>query len=87
MYVGLVRDMRRLYRECRLVHADLSEFNMLVHEGSLWIIDVSQSVEQDHPQALEFLRMDCNNVNKFFRCVSISISRNRTDFMFSENSE
>ncbi|EFP12083.1 CRE-RIOK-1 protein [Caenorhabditis remanei] len=73
MYVGLIRDMRRLYRECKLVHADLSEFNMLVHDGKLWIIDVSQSVEQDHPHALEFLRMDCNNVNKFFRELGVKV--------------
>lgn len=73
MYIGLVRDMRRLYRECKLVHADLSEFNMLVHDGKLWIIDVSQSVEQDHPHALEFLRMDCNNVNKFFRELGVKV--------------
>ncbi|CAI5440131.1 unnamed protein product [Caenorhabditis angaria] len=73
MYCGLVRDMRRLYRECRLVHADLSEFNMLVWEKQLYIIDVSQSVEQDHPHALEFLRMDCNNVNKYFRELGVRV--------------
>ena len=33
----------------------------------LYIIDVSQSVEHDHPHALEFLRIDCNNINKYFR--------------------
>ena len=27
------------------------------------MIDVSQSVEHDHPHALEFLRRDCCNVN------------------------
>lgn len=32
----------------------------------LYIIDVSQSVEQDHPHALDFLRKDCQNVNDFF---------------------
>lgn len=26
-----------------------------------------QSVEHDHPHALDFLRMDCRNVNDFFR--------------------
>lgn len=31
--------------------------------GSVYIIDVSQSVEHDHPHALEFLRKDCVNVN------------------------
>ena len=67
LYLQLVRDMRTLYRVCKLVHADLSEFNTLVLDGRLYIIDVSQSVEHDHPHALEFLRSDCNNVTKFFR--------------------
>lgn len=31
------------------------------------MIDVSQSVEHEHPQALEFLRKDCTNVVDFFR--------------------
>ena len=32
------------------------------HDGNLYVIDVSQSVEHDHPHALEFLRKDCTNV-------------------------
>jgi RIO kinase 1 len=31
------------------------------------IIDVSQSVEREHPRALEFLRMDCQNITDYFR--------------------
>jgi len=37
------------------------------HQGQLYVIDVSQSVEYDHPNALEFLRKDCVNVNNYFR--------------------
>ena len=48
--------MRQLYHVARLVHADLSEYNVLVHKGELVVIDVSQSVELDHPRALDFLR-------------------------------
>lgn len=66
LYLDCVVLMRRLYHECRLVHADLSEYNMLYHEGKLVVIDVSQSVEHDHPNALEFLRKDCANVTDFF---------------------
>ena len=33
------------------------------------MIDVSQSVEHDHPHALEFLRKDCNNVNGMFSFI------------------
>ena len=33
----------------------------------MFIIDVSQSVEHDHPHALEFLRKDCTNMTDFFK--------------------
>ena len=31
------------------------------------MIDVSQSVEHDHPMALDFLRRDCAVMNDFFK--------------------
>jgi RIO kinase 1 len=55
-----------MMQECKLVHGDLSEYNMLYHGGELCIIDVSQSTESDHPQSLDFLKRDCVNVNNFF---------------------
>lgn len=67
LYYQLVRDMRIMYTVCKLVHADLSEYNILYHGKKLYIIDVSQSVEHDHPYSLDFLRHDCNNVTEFFR--------------------
>ena len=67
LYLDMVKIMRRMYHQCRLVHADLSEYNILYHNDSLVIIDVSQSVEHDHPHALEFLRKDCLNVHDFFK--------------------
>ncbi|KAI6241310.1 Serine/threonine-protein kinase RIO1 [Aphelenchoides fujianensis] len=66
LYVDCVWMMRRLYRECRLVHADLSEYNMLFHKERAVVIDVSQSVEHDHPNSLQFLRSDITNVTRFF---------------------
>ena len=82
-YVEVIKHMRTMYQICKLVHGDLSEFNILLHKGLvhnfvlilicrpirwayfeqdkgvLYIIDVSQSVEHDHPFALDFLRFDC----------------------------
>jgi RIO kinase 1 len=66
-YVQTVIIMRRMYQVCRLVHGDLSEYNMLWHNNEVYVIDVSQSVETDHPSALDFLRMDASNVNGFFQ--------------------
>jgi len=59
--------MRRMFQRCKLVHGDLSEYNLLWHNNEVYVIDVSQSVESDHPSALDFLRKDVANVNDFFR--------------------
>lgn len=87
LYVELILMVRRMFHECKLVHADLSEYNILYHieqptpspsseseqvdehpeqRGHLYIIDVSQSVEHDHPHAFDFLRADVRNVEDFF---------------------
>jgi RIO kinase 1 len=54
-----------------LVHADFSEYNILYHLGHLVVIDVSQSVEQDHPAAFDFLRQDIKNADDFFRRLGV----------------
>lgn len=58
--------VRTLFHACKLVHADLSEYNVLYHARALHVIDVSQSVEHDHPHAFDFLRADVRNVEDFF---------------------
>ena len=72
LYYECVILVRRLFRDAKLVHADLSEFNLIYHCSSVVVIDVSQSVEQDHPRALEFLRKDCFNINNYFRRKGVS---------------
>jgi RIO kinase 1 len=68
-YVMCIRIIRHLYQRCRLVHGDLSEYNLLWHKEMIYVIDVGQSVETDHPSALDFLRSDVANVNDYFRKV------------------
>lgn len=82
LYVQLLGLMRRMYQVCRLVHADLSEYNILYNKGTLYIIDVSQSVEPDHPRSLEFLRMDIKNVGDFFRRQGVDTLPDRATFNF-----
>eukprot|EP00826_Nyctotherus_ovalis_P066397 TRINITY_DN9806_c0_g1_i12.p1 TRINITY_DN9806_c0_g1~~TRINITY_DN9806_c0_g1_i12.p1 ORF type:complete len:374 (-),score=143.26 TRINITY_DN9806_c0_g1_i12:105-1226(-) len=65
-YVSVVEILRMMYHSCKLVHADFSEYNLLLHQSKVYVIDVSQAVEFDHPMALEFLRRDCANINSFF---------------------
>ena len=83
LFTELIVDVRAMYQKCRLVHADLSEYNLLFHEGHIWIIDVSQSVDQDHPRCLEFLREDLLHVIQFFakRDVAVPTVRELFDFV------
>lgn len=62
-YEQVIEMMHKLYNEAKLVHADLSEYNILWYQEKCWFIDVSQSVEPGHPSALEFLMRDCANIS------------------------
>lgn len=55
-----------MYRVCNLVHSDFSEYNLLYYNNEVYVIDVSQAVEHEHPNALNFLKRDCHNINDFF---------------------
>ncbi|MDX1747249.1 MAG: serine/threonine-protein kinase Rio1, partial [Halobacteriales archaeon] len=57
--------MRRLF-DAGLVHGDLSEYNVVVYEGELCVIDLGQAVTVHHPNAGEFLERDCRNIARFF---------------------
>ncbi|KAA1087428.1 protein kinase rio1 [Puccinia graminis f. sp. tritici] len=71
LYWELLAMVRIMYHQCKLVHADLSEYNILYHCNHLFIIDVSQSVEHDHPSAYDFLRSDLTNVDLFFARLGV----------------
>ncbi len=64
--------LRAIFIECRLVHGDFSEYNLLWYNKKVWVIDVSQAVEHDHPNALLFLRKDCENMIVFFRRLRVA---------------
>ncbi|CAN1837623.1 Serine/threonine-protein kinase RIO1 [Linum perenne] len=81
-YMEMIMIMRTLYQKCKLVHGDLSEYNILYYEGHLYIIDVSQSVDLDHPRALDFLREDCVHVSDFFKKHGVAVMNIRELFDF-----
>ncbi|CDU20826.1 hypothetical protein YYC_01626 [Plasmodium yoelii 17X] len=67
LYIECICILRLLYSICKLVHADFSEYNLLYFYNHIYIIDVSQSMEHDHPHSLEFLKRDCLNITNFFK--------------------
>lgn len=66
-YAQAVSLTKAMFEKCSLVHADLSEYNLLWHQGQVVVIDVSQAVDRMHPHALEFLLRDCTNICQFFQ--------------------
>jgi len=82
VYIDVVAYMRILYQKCHLVHADLSEYNILFHRDTPVIIDVSQSVEHDHPRSVNFLRMDIKNINDFFRRKDVAVLLDKSTYEY-----
>jgi len=66
IFKKLLEDLRKMFQKARLVHGDLSEYNVMIWEGTHYIIDVSQAVTLDHPNAIEYLTRDLANLIKFF---------------------
>lgn len=63
VYNEVVDAMHKMFNVGHMIHADFSEYNILWHDKKCWIIDVSQSVEPDHPHGLDFLLRDCRNIS------------------------
>lgn len=61
---SLLEDIRKMYR-AGLVHADLSEYNVLMGRPPI-IIDFGQGVVLAHPRAREYLERDVHNLLVFF---------------------
>ncbi|MFN4046669.1 MAG: RIO1 family regulatory kinase/ATPase, partial [Acidilobaceae archaeon] len=55
IYFDLKGQIEALVCKAGLVHADLSEYNVMILDGKPWIIDVSQAVDLGHPKSMEFL--------------------------------
>eukprot|EP00753_Platysulcus_tardus_P002841 PLAT11951.1.p1 GENE.PLAT11951.1~~PLAT11951.1.p1 ORF type:complete len:718 (+),score=429.58 PLAT11951.1:119-2272(+) len=65
--------MKRMYATCNLVHADLSEYNLLYHKRVVYVIDVGQAVEHGHPSAEVFLTKDATNMTRFFSSRGVNV--------------
>ncbi len=66
--------IKQLYKKAKLVHGDLSEFNILYHNQKPVIIDISQAVSIQHPKAEVYLARDIKNIFNFFTKLGIKTS-------------
>jgi RIO kinase 1 len=74
IYDIVAQYMRLLYQKAKLVHGDLSEYNILLYEDEPVIIDMGQAVMLDHPMSREFLARDVKNVVRYFKKLGVDCS-------------
>lgn len=73
VFAEVVANMRGI-RRAGLVHADLSEYNMLFWDGHVVVIDVGQAVPLEHTRANEWFHRDIANVARFFRRLGVDVT-------------
>lgn len=71
VFEAIILEVNKLYKGAGLVHADLSQFNILYDEGRVVLIDFGQAVLLDHPKAGEFLERDIYNICKYFSKLGV----------------
>ncbi len=62
---AIIDDIKKLY-EHNLVHADVSEYNVLMKGGVPYLIDFGQAVVIKHPNAANFLARDIRIITGYF---------------------
>ena len=72
----VISNMKKLYK-ADLIHADLSQFNILIYNDNPVLIDFSQATMLRDPQANEFLDRDIKNIVNFFKKTGLKIDKNK----------
>ena len=68
IFKEIIANIRRAYLHAETIHADLSEFNILIKpDRGILIIDWPQAVIEDHPDAERLLARDVENIVHFFQ--------------------
>ena len=73
VYKVLVTYLKRLYQKAKIVHGDLSEYNIMMWKGKPVVFDLSQSVNLQHPMAEFMLNRDLANLNRFFSRLDVKV--------------
>jgi RIO kinase 1 len=71
----ILNYVKILYNDAKLVHGDLSGYNILIDDGEPVIIDISQGVMVDNPISRELLNRDITNLVSDFKKMGVEISK------------
>ena len=68
VYNQIINNVKRVYQEIKMIHGDLSPYNIILQPNQqIIIIDWPQNVSITHPNAEEILKRDVKNILDFFK--------------------
>jgi RIO kinase 1 len=73
-YDQVMEAAATLFQEARLVHGDLSEYNILVVDDAPVLIDLGQAMLVKHPRAVELMDRDCGNMARYWKRQGVETS-------------
>ena len=65
-YVEAIKILSELYTNAKMIHSDLSEYNIFKTNKGLVVFDFGSAVDIRHPNAKDFLERDVKNMTRFF---------------------
>ena len=72
-YQQVIEQMTMLYQKAKLVHADLSEYNIFKTDLGIMLFDFGSAIDIQHPNSKRFLFRDVTNINRFFEKRGIEV--------------
>ena len=81
----IIEQIKNLYVKTKLVHADLSEYNIFYYNQNIIIFDMAQSVLTSHPLAETLLERDIKNIITFFQKRKIKVDKLETILKWIKN--
>ncbi|MFM7797114.1 MAG: RIO1 family regulatory kinase/ATPase, partial [Candidatus Nitrosotenuis sp.] len=73
-YAQIIDFIKKLYKKAKLVHGDLSEFNVFKTKNGILVFDFGSAVDTIHPNAQNFLERDIKNVSYFFAKRGLTVT-------------
>ena len=77
-FKSIIEQIKNLYVKTKLVHGDLSEYNIFYYNQNIIIFDMAQSVLTSHPLAETLLERDIKNIITFFQKRKIKVDKVET---------
>jgi RIO kinase 2 len=68
IYNQIFNNVKRIYQEIKIIHGDLSPYNIILQPNQqIIIIDWPQNISITHPNAEKILKRDIKNILDFFK--------------------